>query len=259
MRFILLIIFSILSTPSLAADLVGFESAEGMKRLERSQAKVDFFPLANHFESQQNTLFCGVASSVIVLNTLRLQNPAFGKPQDEALVSQEERRYLPKTLDPIFHRYTQGNLLTEKTSKSKMQVFGEPMPIKGKEVSDYGLQLSQLGTLLRGYGLDVSIRVANGSLSDATIHKELVENLKHPGDYVLVNYTRKALGQNGDGHISPLGAYDAQSDSFLIMDVDPNIAGWVWVSSADLIAAMRTFDTVENRGYVLVKEGKRIN
>ena len=25
---------------------------------------------------------------------------------------------------------------------------------------------------------------------------------------VLVNYTRKALGQTGGGHISPLGAYD---------------------------------------------------
>ena len=44
------------------------------------------------------------------------------------------------------------------------------------------------------------------------------------------------------------------ADSFLIMDVNPNRAPWVWVRSGDLIAAMRTFDTVENRGYLLVSE-----
>ena len=47
---------------------------------------------------------------------------------------------------------------------------------------------------------------------------------------------------------------DERSDSFLIMDVNPNRAPWVWVRSDDLIAAMRTFDTVENRGYHLVSE-----
>ena len=39
-----------------------------------------------------------------------------------------------------------------------------------------------------------------------------------------------------------------------IMDVNPNRAPWVWVSSDELIAAMRTFDTVENRGYLLVSD-----
>lgn len=63
-------------------------------------------------------------------------------------------------------------------------------------------------------------------------------------------------GQKGGGHISPIGAYDQQSDSFLIMDVNPNKAPWVWVKSRDLISAMRTFDTVENRGYLLISKRK---
>ena len=70
-----------------------------------------------------------------------------------------------------------------------------------------------------------------------------------------MNYSRKALGQPGGGHISPVGAYDETSDSFLVMDVNPNRAPWVWITSDDLVAAMRTFDTVENRGYVLIAEG----
>jgi hypothetical protein len=61
------------------------------------------------------------------------------------------------------------------------------------------------------------------------------------------------LGQTGGGHISPLAGYDSSSDRFLIMDVNPNRAPWVWVKSQDLISAMKTFDTEQNRGYLIVK------
>jgi hypothetical protein len=51
-----------------------------------------------------------------------------------------------------------------------------------------------------------------------------------------------------------LGAYDAQSDSFLVLDVNPASAGWVWMPTETLIQGMRTFDRVENRGYILIQE-----
>ena len=52
-----------------------------------------------------------------------------------------------------------------------------------------------------------------------SFRREAAQALSRPGDYVLVNYDRKALGQAGPGHISPLGAYDAKTDRFLILDV----------------------------------------
>ena len=91
-------------------------------------------------------------------------------------------------------------------------------------------------------------------LTLSTIRREIAANLASKDDFVLVNCARRALGQKGGGHISPLGAYDESSESFLIMDVNPNRAPWVWVRSDELIAAMRTFDTVENLGYLLVSD-----
>jgi hypothetical protein len=38
------------------------------------------------------------------------------------------------------------------------------------------------------------------------------------------------------------------------MDVNPNKDSWVWVKTDDLIAAMNTFDTIENRGYLLISK-----
>ena len=50
------------------------------------------------------------------------------------------------------------------------------------------------------------------------------------------------------------GAYDANGDSFPIMDVNSNRAPWVRVKSGDPVRAMRTFDTVANRLYLPVSE-----
>ena len=108
--------------------------------------------------------------------------------------------------------------------------------------------------VFRAHDLTVTTRVVDDQADAARITRDLAQNLATPHNFVVVNYSRRALGQPGDGHISPLGAYDADSDSFLILDVNPTRAPWVWVRAADLVAAMRTFDTVENRGYLLVSE-----
>ena len=106
--------------------------------------------------------------------------------------------------------------------------------------------------MLRANGLATRLVVVDGGVSNEVIRGDLMQNLRRPDDYVVVNYRREAVGQRGGGHISPLGAYDAATDSFLVLDVNPNAAGWVWMPAITLINGMRTFDTVENRGYVLV-------
>jgi len=234
-------------------NLISWGSSESTIRFMRSSAKVDFFPLSNHFEGQVNKLFCGVASSAIVLNSLSLGEE--GVPHDESSIGLEEREYLPRKgkFSPFFKKFTQANIFNQK-SKSKLEVLGKPILINGKKSPDYGLQLRQLAQLLRSNGAVVEVRALDDKLSQEKVKSELISNLQKPEDYVLVNYSRKELGQPGGGHISPVGAYDETTDSFLVMDVNPNKAPWVWVAADDLIRAMKTFDTLENRGYLLVSK-----
>ncbi|MCP3138811.1 phytochelatin synthase family protein [Pyxidicoccus xibeiensis] len=236
--------------------LVTFSAPESIKRIERSRHKVDFFHLANQFETQGNKAFCGPTSSVIVLNALRVGNDAVAKPQDPSLVTAEDRKLLPAGVDPLFNRYTQNNFFDDKVQevKTRSEVFGLPRGEGAKP--DGGIQLRQLAGMLAAQGLDVKLRVLDDSLKDATLREELKQNLKTEGDYVIVNYFRPVLGQKGGGHISPLAAYDVKSDSFLVMDVNATDQRWVWVKAASLFTSMRTQDTQENRGYLLVKEGK---
>jgi len=243
--------------PKAAAMLTPFAVPESMKRLERSTAKVDFFRLANHFESQQNLGYCGPASSTIVLNALRADDPTVEKPRDPALFPSEYRKMLPPGLDPVFARYTQSTFFDDKTTsvKTRDQFFGKPKAPGAKPSP--GLELRELAGILAAHGLATEVRVADDKLTDETIRRELTANLASPDDYVLVNYFRPAVGQTGGGHISPLGAYDKASDSFLVLDVNPNGHPWVWIPAKVLIASMRTPDANENRGYVLVREGKK--
>jgi hypothetical protein len=254
---LLTLVLSLAPTAPPADALVPFASAESEKRLARAAAKVDFFRLANNFEGQQNMGYCGPASATIVLNTLRADDKTITKPKDQALFPAEYRKNVPPGMDPVFARYTQSMFFDEQTTsvKTRDQFFGKPKAPGAKPSP--GLELREFHGILRAHGLDAELRVADETLSDDVIRRELVANLSTPDDYVVVNFFRPVLGQTGGGHLSPLGAYDKKSDSFLLLDVNPNGHTWVWVPAALLIKAMRTSDLNENRGYVLVKEGPK--
>jgi hypothetical protein len=86
--------------------------------------------------------------------------------------------------------------------------------------------------------------------------KVTAANLKQKGNFVIVNYLRKEINQERGGHISPIAAYNEETDRFLIMDVSRYKYPPVWVKTADLWKAMNTVDSVsgKTRGFVLVSK-----
>lgn len=253
MKLSFLLLFTMLAAqPTFADPLITWTSQESMKRFARSKHKVDFFPISNNFETQSNGIYCGPTSAVIILNAFRLRKKSVHPPKDFTVLSKDERQYLPKGWDATFEKYTQRNVfINSKKVKSKQEVLGRPLE-NGK--SDFGFQLRQLHSFLIAHNLDVDLRVVSDTFDSQKIKTEIINNLKTANDFVVINYKRQAMGQKGGGHFSPLGAYDKVSDSFLIMDVNSHQEPWVWISSKDLIASMRTFDTIENRGYLLIRD-----
>jgi len=241
--------------PARAGARAGDQGAAAVERLDGAEAKVDFFTLANHYEGQEHGGLCGPTSAVIVLNALRVDAPADDKPVDRSAVPAQFAANIPPQYDPYFHRYTQRTFFADprvSAVKSEATFYGTPTA-DGKR--DPGMQLRQLHEILRALGAESTIRVVDDAVTDDAARAEIVENLGREGDYVIVNYDRKVLDQKGGGHISPLAAYDRESDSFLVLDVNPNQGKtWAWVPATRMIAAMRTHDTVENRGYLLVRD-----
>ncbi len=80
-----------------------------------------------------------------------------------------------------------------------------------------------------------------------------VTNLQESDNFVLVNYLRKSIGPQRWGHISPIAAYNQQTDCFLILDVSRYKYPPVWVKASELWQAMATnSDSGKTRGFVLV-------
>ena len=185
------------------AALVEWQSGENVERFSRSHHRTDFFPLSDHFISQDNSISCGPVSSAIVLNALRLGRRD-GLPKDRHSIAEDGMAWLPQGADPFRGKYTPNNVLNEQT-KSRLEILGKPILIEGKTRSNLGLPLHQLAQLLRSHGLKLVTRVVDYGVEAATIGRETAANHSNPGDYMLVNYARRALGQKGGGHISPLG------------------------------------------------------
>src|SRR4029078_7296779 len=102
----------------------------------------------------------------------------------------------------------------------------------------------------------VRAEVHHAADSSVAAFREVASSyLGQPNHFVIVNYLRKAINQEKGGHISPLAAYDAKADRFLILDVARYKYPPVWVKTADIFAAMNTPDAVNDnkpRGFVLV-------
>ena len=205
--------------------LVDLRSGKGEAYLLESKALDAYFPISAAFETQKNQAYCGVASSVMVLNAIKAPAPTSPEFQPYAV-------------------FTQDNVLDEATDKIL------PRELLARQ----GMTLDQLGGILALHPVAVEVHHAADGGLDA-FRKAASDYLGADGHFVVVNYLRKTLGQERGGHISPLAAYDAKTDRFLILDVARYKYPPVWVTASDLFDAMDTTDASnadQTRGYVLV-------
>lgn len=218
---LVVIINFVFATPEVALEtlppnLISLESQMGQEMLTESEYSKDYFNLKSNFISQSRRAFCGVASSVVAVNTLS---------KTQAV-----------TQATIFDRNTRRVIHPLKVT------FG-------------GMTLAQLSDILRANQLNSQEIYADESSLDK-FRTLALDNLNNKRDLILINYQRKALNQNGGGHISPIAAYHQDSDRFLIMDVAAYRYPPVWVKSAQLWQGMNSIDSVSDRsrGFILVEK-----
>ncbi|HEY9764048.1 MAG TPA: phytochelatin synthase family protein [Trichocoleus sp.] len=210
-------------TLPLPEHLTSLTSPEGQTLLQESEARADFIPLMSQFVTQVNQAFCGIASTVMVLN-------AIGVPAPEA--PEWQRQY-----------FTQDNLFNDQTEAV----------IPRQVVAQQGLTLAQLAGILESYPVEAEIHYGS-DISLEQFRQLITANLAQPNNFVLINYLRRTIGQEHGGHISPVAAYDADTDQFLVLDVSRYKYPPVWVKAEMLWQATNTVDSVsgKTRGFLLI-------
>jgi hypothetical protein len=215
--------------PAWAGDepvVVYWDSPEGKAIRARISPDADYWQLAPNFTAQATQSYCGVASAVTVLNSMPIQKP----------------------VDPTYAPYayfTQNNFFTPEVEKI----------ISAKTVLTQGMTREEMAETLSSQGVNAR-SIPGDTFDDESLRSLLKKALGDDGQLVLANYFRASLGQVGGGHWSALAAYDAESDSVLILDVAKYKYTPVWVGISTLRKAINTMDTTSNkpRGLVLVKK-----
>jgi Phytochelatin synthase len=215
-------------TLPLPAGLTDFRAQDGQKLLLESKSLGAYFPISANFVTQKTPAYCGVASMVMVLNAL--EAPAPTTPDD-----------------PLYRMFTQDNVLNENTDAIL------PRELLARQ----GMTLDQLAALLTHHSVAADVHHAGDGTVDS-FRASASAALETGARFVIVNYLRKALGQQIGGHISPLAAYDEKADRFLVFDVARYKYPPIWVRTSDLFDAMNTTDAAnagKTRGYVIVSKG----
>ncbi len=205
-------------------DLIYLTTPAGQSLFMESELHGDYFPLASYLESEQVLTFCGPASMAAVLNSLGIPRPS------------------PHRLFP-YQLFTQDLVFNPANQALKSYA----------RVEHEGLVLAEVGEFLENLGVQASTYHAS-EFSVDWLRETLVNALASPGQRLIANYSRRPLGQDGDGHLSPLAAYDRDSDRVLILDVAKYKYPPVWLTVAQLHEAMLLEDPGSNlsRGLVVV-------
>jgi hypothetical protein len=233
---------------------IKWNSDKSIQIFQRSDYKQDFFELSGFFQPQINPLYCGIASSVIILNAINSNNNI---PSQKELEIKKPEIFGGGKIS--FNSYSQLTFLNEKTNKIKKKEIINMKNINDeKENIDPGLTLEQLKKILESYDLEVKKYYTNNySKKEIDFFRNKIKKVTSDKEkYLLINFNGKKLDLKTGGHISPLVAYDKKGDNALIMDVAGHKNNWYWVKLEDLFKAMNTKDGDNYRGYLIIKSKK---
>lgn len=189
-----------------------------------------FFSLMEQFRTQDEPAMCGPAALVMVLN-------AFGVDPGQ-LWKGPWRWYHEQNLD---------------CCKSPQDIARE------------GMEWEELICLSRCQGLDVeAVRIDEEEealgIADFEAHCAASCSMAR-GAAIVVSYSRKSVSQDGDGHYSPLGAYNRCRSYVLVLDTARFKYPPHWLPVHVLWEAMRAVSesSGRSRGYAILRNGDAIS
>eukprot|EP00529_Nitzschia_sp_RCC80_P025151 CAMPEP_0113465038 /NCGR_PEP_ID=MMETSP0014_2-20120614/13522_1 /TAXON_ID=2857 /ORGANISM="Nitzschia sp." /LENGTH=542 /DNA_ID=CAMNT_0000357161 /DNA_START=193 /DNA_END=1818 /DNA_ORIENTATION=- /assembly_acc=CAM_ASM_000159 len=262
---------------------VGFASAKG-KKIFQSALQHDglksFYHLIQQYHTQTEPAFCGVSTLVMVLNTLSVDPHQHWKGpwrwyEEKMLNCCIDLETIKKT--GITLRDFQCLALCQGLSVDLEYVYDDDDeedkdeedvdddasdPTASPDTSDTPSSgLERFRRAVRNTCVEEPSREtdpdnvddnSNGNDNGSDQNKD--DDDDGPLSVLVVSYNRRTLKQTGTGHFSPIAAYDAASDSVLILDTARFKYGAHWVKLPLIYDAMKSIDpdSGKPRGYALL-------
>ncbi|HEX2548658.1 MAG TPA: phytochelatin synthase family protein [Gammaproteobacteria bacterium] len=223
-RIIFILILAFINTSfaisKLPNNLINLSSQDGTYFFKKSLNE-NTLKLLSHFVTQKTNTYCGIASAVMILNAAEVSPPL-------------DSNHSPH------HYFTQENFFSNSLKKI---IFEE-------EVKTKGISLKKLSDAIQTHGLKTKIYYAN--VLNENKFRQILKDAILKKQFIIINFLRSKLNQNGGGHHSPIAAYDTESDHFLVLDVSRYKYPTYWVKTENLWKAINTTDNGIYRGFILI-------
>lgn len=240
----------------LPEDLLDYRSHESKKRLIRCMSEgtaLPFLALSSCYKPQSHPAYCGFSTLVMVLNALRVDPKRLWKTPwrwfTEELL---EKSVELAELELIKKRgITMEQFQTVSDRNGVTCKLVRPSGDSDEGYEEFLSDLYHVCTGRKNRWQDHSLM--NSDDNSRNINLSLSEEC--PSKLMAVSFHREALEQHGNGHYSPVGAFDLKTNSILVLDTARFKYPPYWVPARDLYRSMVPIDTVtgKSRGYFLMK------
>jgi glutathione gamma-glutamylcysteinyltransferase len=218
-------------------SLIAFSSKEGKRIFQEallSGGAESYFPLSEQFITQSEPSFCSLTSLAMVLNALN-HDPK-------------------KTWKGVWRWISEETLQCELPAKCGHSL---------DKVKVTGMNFGEFEALAKCHDVSISSYRASrlddkdGQLRGLENFRAIVAGTSQSScakAFVVCNFSRPHLGQTGDGHFSPIGAYHKERDLVLVMDVARFKYPPFWVGLRTLWEAMSEVDAETGlpRGFFVI-------
>lgn len=198
----------------------------------------DFWALIPYYTGQTSGQQCSAASLVMVLNAMRVGKPLTA---DEPLITIVT--FLEKYVDAPYRKFMTLNLSTMDILAAIARGEMDRSVIGSKNLARIlGFAIEKLELKKPETRVElVLIDRANIEKSRRAFHEALIKNEKSARDFiVLSSFVQGTLTSDPEGppHVAPIGAYDAEKRSVLILDPDREWYEPYWVSEDKVFEAI---------------------
>ncbi|CAO3642697.1 unnamed protein product [Cunninghamella blakesleeana] len=176
-----------------------------------------FFPLTGNFTTQSEPAFCGPSSLAMVLNALEVD---------------------PKRRWKGVWRWYSDELLDCCSSQEEMK--------------KNGITFDNFLCLAKCHSEVIPKRAPQFTLEE--FEKDIIDITSGSDKFMVISFSRKTLGQTGDGHFSPIGAYNPEKRMVLVLDTARYKYPSYWCPIETLYESMNPIDkeTGRPRGYFVI-------
>lgn len=210
-----------------AVKAVPLYSAEGQELLNGArEAELSDETIVTYYQAQSYTTYCGIASSCMVLSSMRR------KPFNQDVLMRFNSHVKPEAV------------------------------VKAQMGDDPGFQLGQLVLLLnsrneRAFPVYAAVPQTEGV---GYLRRDIVNSLSGSQQKVILNFHGLTLGTLTGGHFSPVAAFEPKREMVLILDTAAHKNEPFWIPLDDLYFAMTKIDpgSQNPRGWIrVIKRGGR--